>query len=67
MNDSAKQERIQEVGALLADFARAHFSNAPDLAGYTAKLWAQIGRKRNYVITGGAREVFKGFLRVLGG
>jgi hypothetical protein len=58
MTDTRKQERIEEVKALLANFARQHLSNAPDLVGYTMKLWEQVGRKRNYVITGGTKEVW---------
>ena len=58
MIDARKQERIEEVKALLAGFAGQHFSNAPDLVTYTEKLWEQIGRKRNYVITGGSKEVW---------
>ena len=58
MIDSRKQQRIEEVAALLADFTQQHFVNAPDLIAYTQKLWEQIGRKRNYVITGGTKEVW---------
>ena len=58
MIDARKQQRIEEVRASLADFARQHFVNAPDLIAYTQKLWEQIGRKRNYVITGGIMEVW---------
>ena len=32
----------------------------PELAGYVRKLWEQIGRKRNYVITGGKPEIWAG-------
>jgi len=58
MTDTRKQQRIEEVKASLADFAQHHFVNAPDLVAYTQKLWEQIGRKRNYVITGGTKEVW---------
>lgn len=58
MIDTKKQERIEEVQAALADFAEEHFADAPDLAGYLEKLWQQIGRKRNYVITGGSKYVW---------
>ena len=58
MTDSRKQQRIAEVKALLADFASQYWSTAPDLVAYTEKLWEQIGRKRNYVITGGTKEVW---------
>ena len=58
MIDDRKLARIEEVRALLTDFARQHFADAPDLAAYVGKLWDQIGRKRNYVITGGAKEVW---------
>ena len=58
MIDLKKQARIDEVKALLADFSKQHLARAPDLAGYLEKLWEQIGRKRNYVITGGTKEVW---------
>lgn len=51
-------ERIEEVKASLTDFAQQHFADAPNLVAYTRKLWDQIGRKRNYVITGGTKEVW---------
>jgi hypothetical protein len=56
MIDDRKQARIEEVRGLLTDFARQHFADAPDLAAYIGKLWDQIGRKRNYVIPGGAKK-----------
>ena len=58
MTDTRKHARTEEVQALLAGFATRHLANAPDLVGYTEKLWAQIGRKRNYVITGGKSAVW---------
>ena len=58
MIDPKKQARIDEVKALLADFSAQHLARAPDLAGYIEKLWDQIGRKRNYVITAGTKEVW---------
>lgn len=54
--DTKKQTRIDEVAALLDAFSRAHLT--PELSGYVQKLWEQLGRKRNYVITGGAKEVW---------
>ena len=54
--DVKKQARIDEVTALLDAFSQAHLT--PELGGYVRKLWEQIGRKRNYVITGGANEVW---------
>lgn len=54
--EARKQARIDEVTALLDSFSRTHLT--PELAGYARKLWQQIGRKRNYVITGGAQEVW---------
>jgi hypothetical protein len=54
--DARKQARIDEVAALLDAFSQAQLS--PELTGYVRKLWEQIGRKRNYVITGGAKEVW---------
>ena len=58
MMDDRKQQRIEEVKALLAAFADQHLVNAPDLVGYIHRLWEQIGRKRTYVITGGTKEVW---------
>lgn len=55
-SDAGKQARIDEVAALLDAFSKAHLT--PELAGYVRKLWLQIGRKRNYTITGGAKEVW---------
>ncbi len=54
--DTRKQARIDEVAVLLETFSQTHLS--PELAGYVRKLWEQLGRKRNYVITGGAKEVW---------
>ena len=54
--DPKKAARIQEVQALLDAFSQKHL--APELAGYVRRLWEQIGRKRNYVITGGKPEVW---------
>ena len=55
-SDARKQARIDEVAALLDAFSKVHLT--PELTGYVRKLWEQIGRKRNYVITGGAKEVW---------
>lgn len=54
--DIKKQIRIDEVQNLLDVFCEKHF--APQLTVYVQKLWAQIGRKRNYVITGGRKEIW---------
>jgi hypothetical protein len=54
--DLKKAARIKEVQDLLEAFSQAHLT--PELAGYVRKLWEQIGRKRNYVITGGKPEVW---------
>jgi hypothetical protein len=54
--DTKKQARIDEVAALLDAFSQAHLS--PELTGYVRKLWEQLGRKRNYMITGGAKEAW---------
>ncbi len=51
-----KQQRIQEVIALLEEFSKQHLS--PELSEYIFKLWEQIGRKRNYIITGGGKEIW---------
>ena len=58
MTDLKKQVRIDEVKTLLEGFSEQHLASSPELAGYIDKLWDQVGRKRNYVITGGAREVW---------
>jgi hypothetical protein len=54
--DLKKATRIREVQALLDAFSQQHLT--PELAGYVRKLWEQIGRKRNYVITGGKPEIW---------
>jgi hypothetical protein len=54
--DPKKAARIKEVQELLDAFSREHLT--PELAGYVRRLWEQIGRKRNYVITGGKPEVW---------
>ena len=51
-----KQRRIQEVTDLLEKFSKQHLS--PELSLYVFKLWEQIGKKRNYIITGGKKEVW---------
>mgnify|MGYP001589564467 CR=1 FL=1 len=51
-----KQARIEEVAALLDAFSQAQLT--PELGVYVRKLWERIGRKRNYVVTGGAKEVW---------
>lgn len=51
-----KQRRIQDVLALLEKFSKEHLSS--ELSGYVFKLWEQIGRKRNYSITGGKKEIW---------
>jgi hypothetical protein len=56
--DPKKQARVEEVNRLLADFAGQYLADAPDIASYVSKLWAQIARKRNFIITGGAPEVW---------
>lgn len=56
--DPAKQARIEEVRALLDGFAQAHLKDAPEIAGYVTKLWAKVGRKRTYIITGGVPEIW---------
>jgi hypothetical protein len=58
MLDPKKQIRIDEVKALLAEFSKQHLASAPDVVSYIEKLWDQIARKRNYVITGGTKEVW---------
>lgn len=51
-----KQRRIEEVRALLENFSKERLS--PELSQYIFKLWDQIGRKRNYIITGGKKEIW---------
>lgn len=55
-SDAKKQARIEEVAVLIDAFSRERLT--VELAGYARKLWEQIGRKRNYVVTGGAKEVW---------
>ena len=54
--DAKKQQRIEEVRSLLEDFSQENLS--PEISEYVFKLWAQIGRKRNYIITGGKKEIW---------
>jgi len=54
--DARKAARIKEVEELLEAFSPEHLT--PELAGYVRRLWEQIGRKRNYVITGGKPQVW---------
>ncbi len=55
-SDPKKIARIKEVQTLLEAFSQEHLT--PELAGYVIELWEQIGRKRNFVITGGKKEVW---------
>ena len=54
--DARKQERIQEVQALLDAFCQSKLP--AEIAGYVNRLWEKIGRKHTYVITGGKKEVW---------
>lgn len=54
--DPKKQTRIDEVQGLLDAFCTEHLT--PELTGYVQELWEKIGRKRNYVITGGKKEIW---------
>ncbi|MFH1093649.1 MAG: DUF6398 domain-containing protein [Candidatus Omnitrophota bacterium] len=54
--DEKKLQRINEVKQLLDNFSKIHLND--DLAGYCCKLWDKIGKKRNYIITGGQKEVW---------
>lgn len=54
--DDKKSKRIEDVRILLQEFAKTHLT--PELTDYVLRLWEQIGRKRNYVITGGRPEVW---------
>ncbi len=54
--DDKKARRIEDVRVLLQAFSKAHLT--PELTEYVFRLWEQIGRKRNYVITGGKPEVW---------
>jgi hypothetical protein len=51
-----KKQRLQEVSVILEDFSKQHLSD--ELAGYVHKLWEMIGRKRNYTVTGGKKEIW---------
>ena len=52
----AKQHRIVQVRQLLEKFSEKHLKG--EHSQYIFKLWEQVGRKRNYIITGGAAEVW---------
>jgi len=54
--DARKQERVEEVQALLDAFCEAKLN--PQLASYVRALWDKVARKRTYVITGGKKEVW---------
>jgi len=54
--DDKKAKRIEDVRLLLQEFGKACLT--PELTEYVLRLWEQIGRKRNYVITGGRPEVW---------
>ena len=54
--DAKKQQRIKEVRSILEDFSEENLS--PEISEYVFKLWAQIGRKRNYIFTGGKKEIW---------
>ncbi|MBW2039466.1 MAG: hypothetical protein JRI46_07720 [Deltaproteobacteria bacterium] len=41
---------------MLEEFSKQHLSL--ELSGFVFKLWEQIGKKRNYIITGGKKEVW---------
>ncbi len=56
VSDSKNAARIEEVQKLLDAFSQQHLT--PEVAGYVRRLWEQIGRKRNYVITGGKPEIW---------
>jgi len=48
-------EGLEESIKGLDAFCEKNFM--PQLTGYVQKMWAKIGRKRNYVITGGRTEI----------
>jgi hypothetical protein len=52
----AKRQRIVRVRELLEKFSGEHLN--AEFSQYVLKLWEQIGRKRDYVITRGAAEVW---------
>ncbi len=54
--DDKKAKRIEDVRLLLQEFGKACLTS--ELTEYVLRLWEQIGRKRNYVITGGRPEVW---------
>jgi hypothetical protein len=51
-----KSKRIENIRLLLEEFGKAYLT--PQLTDYVLRLWEQIGRKRNYLITGGKPEVW---------
>ena len=54
--DGKKMQRMKEVNQLLEDFSKVHLND--ELLEYCYRLWDKIGRKRNYIITGGKKEVW---------
>ena len=54
--DEKKLQRINEVRQLLDNFSKIHLNE--ELSGYCCKLWDKIGKKRNYIITGGQKELW---------
>ena len=51
-----KAQRMNEVKELLEKFATAHLND--EILEYCYRLWDKIGRKRNYIITGGKKEIW---------
>jgi Domain of unknown function (DUF6398) len=54
--DENRIQRMKEVKALLENFSKAHLND--ELSEYCYKLWDKIGKKRNYIITGGKKEIW---------
>ena len=54
--DEKRIQRIKEVKALLENFSKSHLND--ELSEYCYRLWDKIGKKRNYIITGGKKEIW---------
>lgn len=54
--DEKKQHRIDELKRLLVAFAKDHLND--EVSEFCFKLWAKIGNKRTYPITGGNTEAW---------
>jgi hypothetical protein len=57
MNEKGKKhKRIERVTGLLDSFGKRYLS--AELSEYALALWGQLGRKRNYSVTGGREQIW---------